>query len=70
MRETKVPVQELWLKMGGGAYARGGRMGGILRYKLSNHTHSYSHVTSQLDIIIDLRPRPLSLPKAIPLDQN
>ena len=25
MRETKVPVQELWLKMGGGgAYARGG----------------------------------------------
>ena len=24
MRETKVLVQELWLEMGGGAYARGG----------------------------------------------
>ena len=22
MRETKTPVQELWLKMGGGAYGR------------------------------------------------
>ena len=27
MRETKVPVQELWLKMGGGAYVRGGAYG-------------------------------------------
>ena len=23
MRKTKIPVQELWLKMGGGIYARG-----------------------------------------------
>ena len=31
MRETKVPMQELWLKVGGGLIARWARMGGILR---------------------------------------
>ena len=28
IRETKVPVQELWLKMGGGLFARGGVFAG------------------------------------------
>ena len=31
MHETKIPVQELWLKQEG-AYARGGCMGGILQH--------------------------------------
>ncbi len=47
IRETKIPMQELELKMeGGGAYAReGGRNCGILRY-MYVHIHAclYVHV--------------------------
>ena len=32
MRGSKIPVQELWLKMGGGRIRKGGRNSGILRY--------------------------------------
>ena len=32
MRGSKIPVQELWLKMGGGRIREGGRNSGILRY--------------------------------------
>ena len=32
MRWSKIPVQELWLKMGGGRIREGGRNSGILRY--------------------------------------
>ena len=31
IRETNIPVQELWLKMGEGLIREGGRIGGILR---------------------------------------
>ena len=31
MRGSKIPVQELWLKMGGGRIREGGRNSGILR---------------------------------------
>ena len=37
IRETKVPMQELELKMEGGVYARGGRNCGILRYYAVNN---------------------------------
>ena len=32
MHGSKIPVQELWLKMGGGRIREGGRNSGILRY--------------------------------------
>ena len=32
MRETNIPVQELWLKLGGGLMRERGHMGGILWY--------------------------------------
>ena len=38
MRGSKIPVQELWLKMGGGRIREGGRNSGILRYKRSAPT--------------------------------
>ena len=32
IRETKIPVQKLWLKMGGGLIREGGCIHGTLRY--------------------------------------
>ena len=41
MRGSKIPVQELWLKMGGGRIREGGRISGILRYVRSNTSSTY-----------------------------
>ena len=32
IRESEIPVQELWLKMGGGLICEGGRVSRILQY--------------------------------------
>ena len=41
IRESEIPMQELWLKMGGGLIREGGRISGILWY---NFLHMYMFV--------------------------
>ena len=55
MRGSKIPMQELWLKMGGGRIREGGRNSGILWYiphtsvcvcvcaHIRVHTHAHRH---------------------------
>ena len=55
MRGSKIPVQELWLKMGGGRIREGGRNSGILRYMYLHYYNVY-YVTCYYVLLL-FRPK-------------